>query len=72
MTGIVLCFFALFTILASLVLYVLPSKASAGMPVIKQKLLDWGFWLIVTAALLVVALLWGNVGVIYSHAGFTG
>jgi hypothetical protein len=32
----------------------------------------WGGWIIAAGILYGLALLWGNVGVIYSHAGFTG
>jgi hypothetical protein len=32
----------------------------------------WGGWIIAAGILYGFALLWGNVGVIYSHAGFTG
>ena len=72
MTGIWMVGFAGLCALIALVLYFLPPLASAKMPPLVQKLFGWGFWLILCALLLVVALEWGNVGVIYSHAGVTG
>jgi len=59
-TGILLCFIALAVSLASLVLHWLDVPRW------------WGMCLIVAVILISVALLWGNVGVIFSHAGFTG
>jgi len=58
--GIVLCFVALAVSLASLVLHLLDVPRW------------WGLCLIAAVILISVALLWGNVGVIFSHAGFTG
>ena len=60
MTGIVLCAVALAVSLASLVLHCLDVPRW------------WGLCLITAVILISVALLWGNLAVVYSHAGFTG
>lgn len=65
MTGILLCFIALVLALASLVLCLIRSGPA-------QAVRDWPFWLITAVILIQVALLWGNIGVIYSHAGLSG
>jgi hypothetical protein len=66
MTGIYLCYLAgLLTIIAA-VLYFAPPIVVFG------RTLHWGLPLILAVACIVVALLWGNIGVIYSHAGFSG
>jgi hypothetical protein len=66
MAGIYLCYLAgVLTIIAA-VLYVAPPIVVFG------KTLDWGLFLILAVACIVAALLWGNIGVIYSHAGLTG
>lgn len=62
MTGIVLCAVALALALAALVLRLLPTE--------RPHL--WSVALIASTILIAVALLWGNIGVIYSHAGLTG
>jgi hypothetical protein len=66
MEGIVLCALALLCGLAGLVFYLIPHPARF------PGWLGWGFWVSVATILYGIALLWGNVGVIYSHAGFTG
>lgn len=41
-------------------------------PTTASRFVDPAFWLSVAAILYGFALLWGNVGLVYSHAGFTG
>lgn len=72
MGGIVLCALAGLCALVGWALYLLPPSVGASMPPIKQKLLGSGFWYGLALLLVVAALLWGNIGVIYSHAGLTG
>lgn len=66
MTGIVLCALALVFSLIGTVLYLVPHPA--WLP----PQLGWGLWLGVAGIFYGISLLWGNIGVIYSHAGFTG
>jgi hypothetical protein len=65
MTGILLCVLALIVAFVSLVLCILRE----GFP---QAIRYWPLYLIVAVILTEFALLWGNIGVIYSHAGWTG
>jgi len=64
MAGILLCALALAVALVALVLCLIRDGLAA--------VRDWPLWLIVAVVVTEVALLWGNIGVIYSHAGFTG
>jgi hypothetical protein len=63
MTGIYLCYAAgILVLIAAVVLATF-------------RTLTWRdplLYLIPAVAIIVVALLWGNIGVIYSHAGWTG
>jgi hypothetical protein len=65
MTGILFCMVALVVAAISLVICLIRTGIVAAVR-------DWPFWLIVAVILTEIALLWGNVGVIYSHAGLTG
>jgi hypothetical protein len=67
MTGIVLCIIALVVAIAALALRLFPT-----LQVGPAERFGWGVWLCAAVILMAIALLWGNVGVIYSHAGFTG
>jgi hypothetical protein len=64
-TGILLCVIALVIAVVSLIVCVVRTGLTAAVR-------DWPFWLIVAVVLTEIALLWGNIGVIYSHAGLTG
>jgi hypothetical protein len=66
MTGIYLCYLAGVLVIVAAVLYVAPPLVVRGVT------LDWGVFLILAVACIVIALLWGNIGVIYSHAGWSG
>ncbi|HEX4395423.1 MAG TPA: hypothetical protein VH084_28415 [Mycobacterium sp.] len=68
MTGIVLVAFALLLAIFSLVLWLFPEL----LPEHLRARLGWGLWLIASVILITIALEWGNIGVIYSHAGWTG
>jgi hypothetical protein len=64
MTGILLCVLALVVAIVSLVLCLIRNRLAA--------VRDWPFYLIAAVIITEVALLWGNLGIIYSHAGWTG
>lgn len=63
MTGIILVIIAGAFVILSAVLRLLARPVN---------LFHWSIFLIIAVGLLVVALLYGNIGVIYSHAGWTG
>lgn len=60
-TGIAMCLVALVLSVIGLIVYLIPQTSPR-----------WGIWIIVACILYGLALLFGNVGVIFSHAGFTG
>lgn len=62
--GVALCIIAGLLFIASGILWIF--RKDARVP------FDWEPPLIVGAILLVIALLWGNIGVIVSNAGFSG
>jgi hypothetical protein len=63
MEGIALCLIGLVCGVIALICALVPHPPRWGVPIV---------WLAVMGILYGFALLWGNVGVIYSHAGFTG
>jgi hypothetical protein len=65
MTGIVLCLVALALTVVGAILYL----SQVGLRAAAR---DWGLWVIISVLLVEVALLWGNIAIVYSHAGFTG
>ena len=63
MVGIILVIIAFVLTLLGIVLKLLERPS---------QLFHWSFLVLLSVALIEIALLWGNIGIIYSHAGFTG
>lgn len=63
MVGIILVIIALVLTIVAFVLRLMAQPT---------RLLHWSVFIILSVFLIEIALLWGNIGVIYSHAGVTG
>jgi hypothetical protein len=63
MVGIILVIIALVLTIVAAVLRLMAKPVN---------LLHWSMFVIYSVFLIEIALLWGNIGVIYSHAGWTG
>lgn len=59
--GVALCLIGFVCAIIGLIMYLVPNPPTG-----------WGVWIIVACICYGFALLWGNVGVLFTHAGLTG